>query len=92
MKRYYITNTIAVDSDNEVEIGNNGENADARVALMRAPQVGGEDYFVYLQTNGDPVLVGWIDKYGEFTVDEHVGEWIEEEEDWLSDLLEGLSQ
>jgi hypothetical protein len=89
MKTYYITNTIAVDSDNEIEIGDNGETADARVALMKAPQIGGDDFFVYLSTNGDPVLVGWIDKCGEFTLDDHASEWIEEEE-WLDDLLETL--
>ena len=54
MKKYWITNDIAVDKDTERELANNGESADARVRLVTAKDAEGTSHY-YLQTNGDPV-------------------------------------
>jgi len=58
-KGLWITNEVAVDGRRAVEVGDNGEGGDGRVALVVAPGVGryiGET-FAYLGTNGGPFLV-----------------------------------
>lgn len=52
----YITNDIAVDPATEIELLDNGQTADNRVAMARARGFDGQTY-VYLRTNGDPVAL-----------------------------------
>lgn len=44
-----------------IEIGDNGETADARVALMLGPAVESEDQYLWIETNGDPLMIGWLE-------------------------------
>jgi len=57
MKRYYLTNEIAVDSEEAVELLDNGEVGDQRVVLFCAPDADDNGWLYYLDTNGDPVLL-----------------------------------
>jgi hypothetical protein len=60
--KYYIANNCCVDHDTQIEIINNGEIGDAKVTLCTAKDFCGDDWYYYLNTNGDPVF--WCDDAG----------------------------
>lgn len=73
-----------------VEWGDNGETGDAKVRLMVAPVVDKmADLAVYLETNGDPVMVGMVDRCGILLWDD-VGEWADHPDyAWVWEALDG---
>lgn len=52
---YAISNYVSVLSEEAEEIMSNGEQGDAKTALLAAPTVAGGHTAFYLRTNGDPV-------------------------------------
>jgi len=62
------------------EIADNGEGADARQRLMIAPGARPEPpcEYVYIETNGDPVYVGWIapEKPNQLNLDPEAESWL----------------
>lgn len=85
----YISPANTVWSRYAIELGDNGKPADACMTLMIAPaDDASEDEFVYIETNGDPVLVGWLDG-GEVRLADNAHEWIDDEAmAWVRPLLE----
>lgn len=59
--RRTITDGITVYSGYAKELADNGLQADARIGLCIAPAIGQFDEIIYLTTNGDCVLVGWLE-------------------------------
>jgi hypothetical protein len=58
----HITANIKVWAKYAQEIADNGRRGDDRQILMIGPDASGQnEEWVYLETNGDPVLVGWVD-------------------------------
>jgi hypothetical protein len=43
------------------EVADNGRGADARCTLYVAPAVSSPDQYLYMETNGDPVMIGWLE-------------------------------
>lgn len=79
----YITNSIRVFDNFAKEIAR-GETG----ILKIAPECNGETLYVYLETNGDPVLVGWVED--DFTYDDGVTAWINDDSfEWLRVALDG---
>jgi len=69
-------------------LGDNGETGDNYVALYAAPDAKGDEW-VYLETNGGPVVVGGIDDDGEIVLCDAAEEWIGADDNaWLRELLE----
>ncbi len=61
----YFTNDTAVWSHCAVELADNGETGEKRIKLLRAPEVGhGIREWLYLTTNDDPIILGWLDNDG----------------------------
>ena|SRR5690554_2433750 len=86
----YITRDLAVWGRYAKSIADNGEQADHGISLMLAPEVGGQTEYLYLETNGDPVLVGWLDD-GEVELADEAREWIEDDSmAWLRDAIEAV--
>ena len=86
----HISRSIKVWSGYAITLGDNGETADAKVTLMQAPEVGVSNEYLYLDTNGDPVLIGWIEdgEVRDATEGEDadsIDEWLKQE--WLRDSL-----
>jgi hypothetical protein len=85
----YITNDIAVYELYGDEYGDHGEG-DAFQTLVLAPQVGG-DYceWLYITTNGDPVIVGFRDDPdGMIQLADEAREWISlAEYAWVRGLI-----
>jgi len=73
----HIASTIQVWHRYAVEIGSNyASQPDAQQALWIAPEVKGEGVeWLYLTTNGDPVVVGWLD--GEEV------DWSDDAKEWM---------
>jgi len=82
----WITANVAVWSAYARELGDNGKAGDERIALMVAPSVSTDDEYLYLETNGDPVLVGWIEDDEHRLAESFDVAWLEAER-WLEDLL-----
>lgn len=70
----YIAGGLQVWSRYARELATHGEQADACITLWAAPQVGDENEWLYLTTNGDPVVVGVIED-GEV-------EWSQDTDTW----------
>jgi len=80
----WITNDLQIWHRYRRELADNGESADAWVGLFVAPGTSGAEW-VYLETNGDPVLVGAIDEDGEFELSEDYPD--DALEPWLVETL-----
>lgn len=90
--QHYITNDLSIKTDTIKDHGDNGLVADQCVSLESADDFDGRGgRWYYLSTNGDDVLVGWIDCNSESGLDDEISEWINEpESQWLRDLLASL--
>ena len=88
----YIINNIKVWDEFRKEMGDNEETGDKNITYYIAPSTTEEAVIHYLETNGDPVYLGWASpgKDGaEETIeeyDEEIREWLSEE-GWLNRLL-----
>jgi len=91
-KMKYIINNIQVWDEFRKEMGDNEETGDKNITYYIAPSTTEEAVIHYLETNGDPVYLGWASpgKDGaEETIeeyDEEIREWLSEE-GWLNRLL-----
>ncbi len=87
-KTKHISNEIEIYIGFAKNLGDNGKSADACMLCMIAPEVDGRNEWVYLTTNGDPVMVGCIDQDGELEMSDDAKEWIDNEDmDWLRDII-----
>jgi len=93
----WITNDLQVWDRYRIEIADNGEPADACVVLCMAPGVKGDWQgdgieWAYLETNGDPVLLGTVEpsEIGlHIDLCDDAREWIDADElGWLRDEIE----
>lgn len=83
----YIANNTKVWCRYAIEIGDNGESGDARVSLHIAPEVGGNEVeWLYLETNGDPVPVGWLDG-DEVEFCDDSANWLDQEP-WVQEAID----
>jgi hypothetical protein len=83
----YITNDIRVFAGFSQCLADNGKAADHRITLNIAPEFGGENIYLYLETNGCPTLVGWLED-GEFVLDASTDEWFDADaSEWLRDAV-----
>ena len=93
-KRMHISNEVEVWHGYAHQIGVNGKQGDAGIICWQAPQVGGDEQWVYLTTNGDPVIVGTAEDDGGhsltvLTVDPDTATWWDGDDNaWLRDVLE----
>lgn len=79
-------------------LGDNGLLADAKVTLMIGPAVKSEDQCIWIETNGDPLIIGWVNDHGgiDYNDAEFVGVGgliVDLEQDdmrWISDILANL--
>jgi hypothetical protein len=85
----WITNQLEVLIRYRIELGDNGLSGDMWVGAFVAPDETGQEW-LYLETNGDPVLVASVDKDGEQEIElgDEVVEWIKDDScKWLVNLL-----
>ena len=86
-QRKVIADSIEVYSGYAKQLADNGISGDKCLALMIAPAIGGFDEYLYLDGNGDPVLVGWLAD-GEFVASDN---WVEDcdspEYDWAATVI-----
>jgi hypothetical protein len=92
MTQHYITNEITINTDTIQDHGGNGLTADHCVCLKSAEDFDGNGgRWYYLSTNGNDVLVGWIDSNSEEGLVDEIADWIgNEDAGWLRDLLQTL--
>jgi hypothetical protein len=94
MAKLHISNEVEVWHGYAKQVGHNGQSADACVICWQAPQVGGDEQWVYLTTNGGPVIVGTVENDGGrsptvLTVDPDTSDWWDGNDNaWLRDVLE----
>ena len=76
--RKWITDEIEVWARYSITLDHNGEAADARQWLKVGPAVGGKEEIVWLETNGNPILLGYRedDDDVEFCEDTEVPDWV----------------
>lgn len=43
------------------DLGDNGLSADAKCTLHIAPAVEDADEYIWMETNGDPLMIGWLE-------------------------------
>lgn len=90
-RRHFITNDLSVWGQYARSIEDNGMPGDARQVLQTAPAFGKDEEYVFVRTNGDPILVGWRGLSGDFEIAEDAREWLEEQKQkWIRDELECL--
>lgn len=58
MRSYYVSN-IAVDKDSIRELLDNGKDGDFRLAVCVAKQIDEDCLIYFVNTNGNPVYLGW---------------------------------
>jgi len=87
-KKTHISNDTEVYTGFAKDLGDNGLRDDASMTCMIAPEVNGDGEWVYLTTNGDPVIVGYIDTDGDLELDDDTREWMNANEmRWLQAVL-----
>jgi len=87
-KRLHINNEIQVYAGFAKDIGGNGLRGDASMYCMIAPEVDGDDEWVYLSTAGGSVVVGWIDPDGDLELADEARQWINSDDmRWLQAIL-----
>lgn len=77
------------------ELGDNGQIADAKVTLLIGPAVESTDQYLWIETNGDPLMIGWLNDQGgiDYNDAEIVGsggrivDLDEEDMRWVSDAI-----
>ena len=90
-KTTHISNDIEVYSGFAKDLGDNGKAADACITCMLAPEADGRGEWVYLTSNGDPSVVGYIDEAGDLEMSDEAKEWIDSDDmKWLRDILANL--
>jgi hypothetical protein len=70
----------------------NGEPGDRSITLWIAPEVGGDDdtQWLYLTTNGDPVIVASLNDAA-ITVHDDAVAWLEQDQySWVREVLDEL--
>ena len=87
-KKTHISNDTEVYTGFEKDLGDNGLRDDASMTCMIAPEVNGDGEWLYLSTNGDPVVVGYIDTDGELELSDDAREWMNADDmRWLQSIL-----
>ena len=94
--RTFITNRIEVWHGYAKNMGDNGLTADALVSCCLAPAVHADSadpyttpgQYIYLTTNGDPVLIGWLSEGG-FELADGTSDVIDAEP-WLAKLIDDV--
>ena len=88
------TGIVMVWSGYAREIGTNGEGGDRCCTLMIGPAVKTGDEYLWIDTNGDPLMIGWLED-GEVVYNEAEfvgvgGRIVDLERDdqrWIADLI-----
>lgn len=76
-----------------IKIGDNGKPSDARIVLRMAPGLNDNLEWIYIETNSDPHLVGFVVDGPDDSLDLHVElcddarEWIEQEAWILEEIV-----
>lgn len=91
---YAVANGMYVDQRMQVELANNGMTGDDALVIYAAPQniaVAEPAVIVYMATNGDPVVLGWIDADNDVNVldsadeEDRMAALLPEITDWTAD-------